>query len=219
MISLVEACRHKVKEFPRKKLFLKPSTLKIDSGAKVAILMENDGDIVPLMRLITGQLRVSSGKIYRTSTLSPPIGKLANVNGRISPYEAVRYASKLYDVEFSKMMTTLLVLTEIEEFVDLPISEIPPLFRNRFHHALWLCLRFDTYIYMQHCEIPKDEEYSGRLEIYRNKVLADSGMLLFTGNGATAEKYCDQAIIFSDQGLIPFKSVQSAVECFGDDEE
>ncbi len=219
MISLVNACRHKVKELPKKKLFLKPSTFKMEASAKIAVLLKDDNDIAPLIRIFTGQLRLSSGKIYRTSTLSPPVGKLANVSGRVTPYAAVRYASKLYDVEFSKMMTTLLVLTELEEFVDTPISEIPTLLRNRFHHALWLSLRFDTYIYMQHCEMPKDEDYSGRLEVYRNKVLADSGMLLFTRNTVTARKYCDHGIVFADQGLLPFGSIDAAIEYIDYDEE
>lgn len=219
MISLVEACRHRVKDMPGQKLFLKPSSLKLPADGKTAIFVSDDNCLTPLIRIFTGQLRLSSGRIYRTSSLSPPVGKLANVSGRLSPYEAVRYASKLYDVDFAKMMTTLMLIADIEDFVDQPISEIPPLYRNRFHHALWLSIRFDTYVYMQHVELSSDTEYCDRLRVFRDKILADTGFLLFTKNVSTASTFCDHGIVYSDRGLIPFESIEAAIEYFNNDQE
>jgi len=219
VISFVEACRHKVKDAPKKKVFLKPSSLKFQADAKTAVLVKDEAEITPLVRILTGQLRLSSGRIYRTSTLSPPVGKLATVSTALSPYEVVRYASKLYDVDFSKMMTTLMIITDIEEYIDTPVSEIPQLYRTRFNHALWLAIRFDTYIHMQSLEPTSDVEYCERLKIFRENILVGTGMIFFTKNVELASTSCNQGVVYSDCGLVPFQTIEAAIEYFNNDQD
>lgn len=214
MIHLINACRHKVKENARRKIFLRPTTLSLPVRDRTAILVREPHETPVLMRLFAGQLALTSGIIKREVMLSPPIASLANVPQTFTPYEGVQFASRLYAVDAAKMMAIILLLTEIQDYIDMPLSNIPAKYRNRFNHALWLSIKFDCYVFVNRMLLAGDGEYNSRLTFFMQDLLADSGFLFFTSNVKLAAGTCDAGIVFHDSTLVPFENINNAVEFF-----
>ncbi len=214
MIHLINACRHKVKERPGKKIFLMPTSLSLPAKERTAILVREPDEATILMRLFAGQLRLTSGVIKREVMLSPPIGSIGNVPKTLTPYEGIQFASRLYGVDMAKMMAIIMLLTEIDDYVDLPLSEIPAKYRSRFYHALWLSVKFDSYVFVNKMLISRDPEYNDRLTFFMQDLMADSGFLLFTSDARLAMGTCDGGIVFHENILIPFENISNAVEFF-----
>jgi ABC-type polysaccharide/polyol phosphate transport system ATPase subunit len=214
LIHLINACRHKVKERPGKKIFLMPTTLSLPARERTAILVREPDESTILMRLFAGQLRLTSGVIKREVMLSPPIASLGNVPKTLTPYEAIQFASRLYGMDAAKMMAIILLLTEIDDYIDIPLSEIPAKYRSRFNHALWLSVKFDCYTFVNKMLVSKDPEYNERLTFFMQDLMADSGFLFFTSDVRSAMGTCDGGIVFHENILIPFENISNAVEFF-----
>lgn len=214
MIHLIDACRHKVKENPRKKVFLRPTTLSLPVRERTAILVSEPHETFVLMRLFSGQLPLTGGTVKREVMLSPPIASLGSVPKTFTPYEGVKFASLLYGVDVAKMMAIILLLTEIDDYIDIPIGEMPAKYRNRFNHALWLSVKFDCYIFVNRMLLSGDVEYNDRLTSFMQDLMADSGFLLFTSNAKMATGTCDVGVVFHDSTLVPFENIGDAVEFF-----
>ncbi len=212
MIYLINACRHRVRELPSKKIFLRPTTLSLPTSGRTAILSSDASAIPALVRLITGQLRLSTGKIVRNAILSPPIGKLSNVPAVLTPYQAVQFASRLYDVEATSMLASLMLLTDIEEYIDVPLNEVPPKFRGRFNHALWMTIKFNCYIFFQKVNLSGDPEFIKRADVFMEHAMKNCGFLLFTSIPKYALQSCNRGIVYHDSTLIPFEDTKTAVE-------
>ena len=211
---MVGAARFKVKSFKASPVFLKPTTLSFRTSDRVAVLAHDDIVLNGLIRILCRSLPLDEGQITCDAFLSPPIGGMTSTNPALTGLEGVKFAARLYGVDEMQLFGSVQALTEGGDALYQKLRDMPPALRAQFNHALWLCIRFDTYLFQQNVVVGADKGYKDRCQWLLDEVMDRVGFILFTKRPKTALEFCDYGFVYQEGSLIPFQNMKMATDFF-----
>ena len=105
-----------------RRLILDNLSVDFVPGINVGILGRNGAGKSTLMRIIGGAIAPDSGIVERTSRISWPIGFSGCFHGSLTGRENLRFVCRIYKADLQEVTAFVEDFTELEDFLDMPVS-------------------------------------------------------------------------------------------------
>ncbi len=186
---------------------------RLPTGLSVGILARPDSGKTTLINLVAGNELPSEGSIKRGGLISWPFGFKALLNNRLNGRQNLRFLTDSYGCDFKKAYDFVADFSNINKYMDTPLSRYTPDMRHRFATGLFFAMNFDRYLV-------DDNFLAGSIE-FRQKCIdyIDSqrdkiSFFIATQNPQLVLKYCQVGGVLDKGQVTLYDSVPEAIKAF-----
>lgn len=130
----------------RRKTIARKLSLTIPSGARVGLLGRNGAGKSTLMRMISGTLSPSSGRIITKGTISWPVGFAGSFHPDLSGAQNIRFIARIYRLDPGDLIHFVEDFAQLGPHLYLPLRSYSSGMRSRLAFGLSMGVPFDTYL-------------------------------------------------------------------------
>ena len=185
-------------------------SLSIEKGEKVAILGPNGAGKTTLVKVISGQIRATSGRVEVMGKNPAEFSRELRKNmgfvshnpmlyDELTAYENLKFYANLYDVESGDRIEELLKKLRLYERRHSRVKTFSRGMKQRL--AIARALLHDPEILILD-EPTSGLDIEGRLELLKNLSTLDKTVLLTTHNLSEAERLCNRAVILMNGKIV-----------------
>ena len=210
MIELVDVSKsYKLKGVT--KLILDRLSFTFPKGRNLAIMGPNGVGKSTLMRLIAGAEQPDSGRIYRSSRVSWPLGFAGGFNGTMTGLENVRFVSRIYGQDTEAVIDYVQGFAELGPSLDLPIKTYSSGMKARLAFGLSMAFDFDCYL-IDEITAVGDENFKRKSQKVFQEKLVNSQIIMISHSAATIKSYCDCGLFLTKQGVLFYEDVDHLID-------
>ena len=168
--------------------------LDVKPGQKLAILGRNGAGKSTLIRLI-GQVEVPTrGSVEHHMRVSWPLGFTGAFQGSLTGMDNMRFLSRIYRVDFSRMRRFVDDFAELGEHLYKPVKNYSSGMRARLAFALSIAIDFDCYLIDEIILVGDFRFYERCREQLFNKN-AGRALVIASHDAGLLTEVCDSAIL------------------------
>lgn len=182
-------------------------------GKNIGIFGKNGAGKSTLLRLIGGVEMPDKGKIIRNGKISFPIGFSGGFHSSLSGRENLRFISRIYEVDFKKVMDFVQDFAELGEYIDMPIRTYSSGMRAKLAFGLSMAIDFECYLIDEVIAVGDASFRKKCHEAFKIR-RANSNVIMVSHSIATIRQYCDSAAVISGQKLVFFDEMKEAIEFY-----
>ncbi|MHC1727601.1 MAG: ABC transporter ATP-binding protein [Syntrophobacteraceae bacterium] len=182
-------------------------------GKNIGILGKNGAGKSTLLRLIGGVEAPDSGRIIKNGKISFPIGFSGGFHLSLSGRENLRFISRIYEVDFKKVMDFVAEFAELGEYIDMPIKTYSSGMRAKLAFGLSMALDFECYL-IDEVTAVGDASFKKKSHEAFSERRSKSNVIMVSHSIATIKQYCDSAAVLSNQRLIFYEDINDAIEFY-----
>lgn len=210
MIELVDVSKsYKLKGVT--KLILDGLSFTFPKGRNVAIMGPNGAGKSTLMRLIAGAEQPDSGRIYRSSRVSWPLGFAGGFNGTMTGLENVRFVSRIYGQDTEAVIDYVQDFAELGPSLDLPIKTYSSGMKARLAFGLSMAFDFDCYL-IDEITAVGDANFKQKSQKVFHEKLAHSQIIMISHSPTTIKSYCDCGLFLTKQGVLFYEDIDQLID-------
>jgi len=187
--------------------------MSIPTNLRIGVLGRNGAGKSTLLRIIAGVDKPSFGTIIRRGKISWPLGFGGGLHPQLTGLENIKFITRLYEADFPSVYRFVRDFSEIDDYLEMPVESYSQGMRARLMFGLSLSIDFDCYLI--------DELTGVGDRFFRNKSKqafqerADrSGLLFVSHNERAVKEYCDHALVFYENSLIPFEDIDEGIDFY-----
>ncbi len=185
----------------------------MEKGERVAVLGVKGTGKTTLLELICGATPVDGGWIERTSNVSWPIPNTAFLISASSVATNLRFLARLYGISQDKFVNEVAALAEIENFVNMKLSDTPRFVKVQLSFAIAMWFDFDIYIFDERI-VPIGASFQKRAKQILESRIKDKGLLVATSLAPVALEYCDSAFVIDGGRAEHYTDLKAALRHF-----
>lgn len=177
-------------------------------GERMAILGRNGAGKSTLIRILSGVMSPTSGRIELGMRLSWPLALAGGFEGSLTGYDNVRFICSLYNAPFEQVYDYVEEFTELGNLLLLPMRNYSDGMRMRVAFALSLAIEFDC-VLIDEVLFVGDERFQKKCHYELLERRKDRAMIIAIHSPEFVRHQCTTALIlkagrgkmFSDVGL------------------
>lgn len=210
MIELVDVSKAYTLKGVRKVIF-ENLNYTFPSDRNVAIMGPNGAGKSTLMRMLAGSEQPDSGRIYRTSRISWPLGFAGGFNGSMTGIENVRFVSRIYGQDTEAVIEYVKDFSQLGPSLGLPIKTYSSGMKARLAFGLSMAIDFNYYL-IDEVTAVGDESFRLKCQKVFKEKLANSRIIMISHSTQTIQDYCDCGLFLTQNGVIYFDNVDDLIE-------
>lgn len=183
-----------------RKTILDQVSFRFPTDRNIAIMGRNGAGKSTTMRVLAGIEPADSGKVYRTSRVSWPLGFSKGFNGSMTGVENVRFVARLYGHNTREVIDYVAEFSELGKSLALPIKTYSSGMKARLAFGLSMAIDFDCYLIDEITAVGDKRFKRKSKEVFESK-LAHSQIIMISHSMSAIREYCD-AGIFLEGGKI-----------------
>lgn len=121
-------------------------TVEFPSGTCIALLGRNGAGKSTLMRMISGTLDPTDGRIIRTGSVSWPVGFAGSFHPELSGAQNARFIARVYGSDTEELVDFVEQFAQLGKHFRLPIRTYSSGMRSRLAFGVSMGVKFDTYL-------------------------------------------------------------------------
>lgn len=181
------------------------------SGVSVALLGRNGAGKSSLLRMISGAMLPSSGKILSTGTISWPVGFAGSFNGELTGEQNCRFVARIYGVNTDELLHFVEDFAELGDHFRLPIRTYSSGMRSRLAFGLSMAVPFDTYL-VDEVSAVGDAAFKAKSNRVFNERMSTSGAIVVAHSMPLLRQICHIGAVLERGKLTFFDNVEDAIE-------
>lgn len=130
----------------RRKTVADNITQVFPTGSSVALLGRNGAGKSSMLRMISGAMLPTSGKIYSTGTISFPVGFAGSFHGELTGAQNARFVAQIYGVNSDELIDFVADFAELGPSINLPFRTYSSGMRARLAFGVSMAIPFGTYL-------------------------------------------------------------------------
>jgi capsular polysaccharide transport system ATP-binding protein len=169
-------------------------SFSVRAGERIGILGPNGAGKSTLIRVLSGMLEPTSGRVHRGLSLSWPLALGGGFEGQLTGYDNVRFLVGLYGLPFKETYDYVTDFSELGREMHKQLRYYSDGMRMRLAFALSLAINFECYLidevilvgdrrFQQKCH---DELFSRR---------SHCGMIMAVHDIVTVRAYCSRVLL------------------------
>jgi capsular polysaccharide transport system ATP-binding protein len=176
-------------------------TLSIPRGRNLAIMGRNGAGKSTLMRLLSGAERPDRGRIYRSTSVSWPVGFAGGFNGSMTGVENVRFVARVYGRDSDAVLAATADFAELGHHIRLPIKTYSSGMKARLAFGLSLAIDFDCYLIDEAMAVG-DDRFRHKSRAALEAKLGRSQVIMVSHSPKTIQEFCTCGILLSEGGVV-----------------
>ncbi|MBU3031482.1 ABC transporter ATP-binding protein [Paracoccus marinaquae] len=195
----------------RHKLVADDITAVFPTGVSVALLGRNGAGKSSLLRMISGAMLPTSGRILSNGTISWPVGFAGSFNQELSGEQNCRFVARVYGVDTDEMRDFVEDFAELGDHFYLPLRSYSAGMRSRLSFGISMAVRFDTYL-VDEVSAVGDAAFKEKSNRVFNNRLANAGALVVSHSMPMLRETCQAGAVLENGRLSYYHDVSDAIQ-------
>ena len=191
-------------------------SLTIPDLARVGVMGPNGAGKSTLMRLLAGVDSPNKGKIYRTGSISWPMGLASSMQGALTGKENARFACHIQGMrhhEIAKTVEGIREFADIGKYFDMPAKTYSSGMKARLNFAIAMAFDFDCYIIDELTAVGDVNFRNKSAKIFREK-RNDASFIKVSHNMNELKAECNMGLVLVGAKAFLFPGVQKAIDAY-----
>lgn len=194
----------------RHKVVADDITATFPSGVSVALLGRNGAGKSSLLRMISGAMLPSSGKILSTGTISWPVGFAGSFNSELTGEQNCRFVARVYGIDTDELLYFVEDFAELGDHFRLPIRTYSSGMRSRLAFGLSMAIPFDTYL-VDEVSAVGDAAFKAKSNHVFNERLSNAGAIVVAHSMGTLRQICQTGAVLEKGRLTLYPDIEDAI--------
>jgi capsular polysaccharide transport system ATP-binding protein len=180
------------------------------SNTRVALLGRNGAGKSSLLRMVSGTMDPSRGRIEHTGAVSWSVGFAGSFHADLSGAQNTRFIARIYGVDSDNLIEYVKDFAGLKEHYYLPFRTYSSGMRARLAFGVSMGIKFDTYLV--------DEITSVGDMAFRNKCVSvfeermkDSGAIVVSHSIGVVRQMCTSGAVLENGKLTYFEDLEEAI--------
>jgi capsular polysaccharide transport system ATP-binding protein len=196
-----------------RKVILDDLSFEFPRGRNVAIVGRNGAGKSTLMRLVAGTEQPDSGRIYRSTKVSWPLGFAGGFNGSMTGLENARFVARIYGQDVEAVIDYVEEFAELGPSLRMPIKTYSTGMRARLAFGLSMAINFDCYLIDEIMAVGDESFRRKSRRVFKEK-LKDSRVIMISHSVATIKEYCDCGLFIKTDGVFFYDDVNQLIAAY-----
>ncbi|OXS19034.1 ABC transporter ATP-binding protein, partial [Pseudomonas fluorescens] len=153
-----------------------------------------------LMRLIAGNQKPTSGRIWSDGTISWPVGFAGSFHGELTGAQNVRFVARIYGVDTDMLNDFVEDFAELGPHFHYPFRTYSSGMRSRLAFGVSMGIRFDTYLVDEVTSVG-DEQFRRKASALFKRRIGASGAIVVSHSMAVIRDLCSKAAVLENGRL------------------
>lgn len=184
--------------------------LKFPTGSSVALIGRNGAGKSSLLKMMSGTMRPSSGRVETTGTISWPVGFAGSFHGDLSGLQNTRFVARIYGVDTDQLVDFVHDVSELGDQFFLPFRTYSQGMKARLGFAMSMGIDFDTYLIDEVTSVG-DESFRQKSEVMLAERLTSRGAVVVSHSAGLLKRMCEAAVVIEAGEAIWFDDVGTAL--------
>ncbi len=180
------------------------------TGVAVALLGRNGAGKSTLMRLIAGNQKPTSGRIWSDGTISWPVGFAGSFHGELTGAQNVRFVARIYGVDTDMLNDFVEDFAELGPHFHYPFRTYSSGMRSRLAFGVSMGIRFDTYLVDEVTSVG-DEQFRRKASALFKRRIGASGAIVVSHSMAVIRDLCSKAAVLENGRLTMYDDVEQGI--------
>lgn len=194
----------------RHKVVADDITATFPSGVSVALLGRNGAGKSSLLRMISGAMLPSSGKILSTGTISWPVGFAGSFNGELTGEQNCRFVARVYGIDTDELLFFVEDFAELGDHFRLPVRTYSSGMRSRLAFGLSMAIPFDTYL-VDEVSAVGDAAFKAKSNRVFNERLSSAGAIVVAHSMKMLRETCHSGAVLEQGKLTFYGDIEDAI--------
>lgn len=186
-------------------------TLTLPTGRSIALLGRNGTGKSSLLRMISGAMRPTSGRIEVEGSVSWPVGFAGGFHGDLTGMQNTRFVARIYGVDSENLVGFVQDFSNLGEHFHLPVRSYSQGMRARLGFAMSMGIRFDTYLIDEVTSVG-DAAFRQKSEAALIERLENSGAIVVSHNMGFLRRICSAAVVMEGGQATWFDELGPAIK-------
>ncbi|WP_306752278.1 ABC transporter ATP-binding protein [Paracoccus actinidiae] len=185
-------------------------TATFPSGISVALLGRNGAGKSSLLRMISGAMLPSSGKILSTGTISWPVGFAGSFNSELTGEQNCRFVARVYGIDTDELLYFVEDFAELGDHFWLPVRTYSSGMRSRLAFGLSMAIPFDTYL-VDEVSAVGDAAFKAKSNHVFNERLSKAGAIVVAHSMGMLRQTCQSGAVLEQGQLTFYADIEDAI--------
>lgn len=185
-------------------------TATFPSGVSVALLGRNGAGKSSLLRMISGAMLPTSGRILSTGTISWPVGFAGSFNGELTGEQNCRFVARVYGVDTEELLHFVEDFAELGDHFRLPIRTYSSGMRSRLAFGLSMAVPFDTYL-VDEVSAVGDAAFKAKSNRVFKERMKNAGAIVVAHSMRMLQRNCQAGAVLENGKLTFFDNIDDAI--------
>lgn len=181
------------------------------TGVATALLGRNGAGKSTMMKMIAGNQKPTSGRIWSDGTISWPVGFAGSFHGELTGSQNVRFIARIYGVDTDALCDFVADFAEIGGHYHLPIRTYSSGMKSRLAFGVSMGIRFDTYLVDEVTSVG-DERFKAKANQVFMERIGASGAIVVSHSMGLIKQLCSKAAVLENGELTMYDDVQAAID-------
>nr|WP_111298782.1 ABC transporter ATP-binding protein [Paracoccus saliphilus] len=181
------------------------------SGMSIALLGRNGAGKSSLLRMISGAMLPTSGKILSTGTISWPVGFAGSFNGELTGEQNCRFVARVYGVDTDELLYFVEDFAELGDHFRLPLRSYSSGMRSRLAFGLSMAVPFDTYL-VDEVSAVGDAAFRAKSNRVFKERMANAGAIVVAHSMGMLRTNCEAGAVLENGKLSFYPDLEEAIE-------
>ncbi len=194
----------------QRKIVARNVNLNIPSGACVGLLGRNGAGKSTLMRMISGTLAPSKGRIHHKGTVSWPVGFAGSFHPELSGAQNTRFLARVYGCDTEDLVDFVADFAELGNHFRLPFRTYSSGMRSRLAFGVSMGIQFDTYLIDEVTSVG-DASFQLRSRDLLKERTKNAGAIVVSHAMGMVRQLCTSGAVLENGKLTYFEDIEAAI--------
>lgn len=186
-------------------------TMTFPSFTSVALLGRNGAGKSSLLKMISGAMLPSSGRVLSTGTISWPVGFSGNFSGELTGEQNTRFVARIYGIDTDEMVDFVADFAELGQHFKMPVRTYSSGMKSRLAFGISMAVPFDTYL-VDEVSAVGDAAFKAKSNRVFNDRLAQAGAVVVSHSMGLLREICDCGAVLEAGRLTWYDDINEAID-------
>lgn len=180
------------------------------TGAVIGLMGRNGAGKTTLMRMISGNVAPTSGRILSDGTISYPVGFAGSFHPDLTGAQNARFVARLYGVETEALVEFVKDFSELGGHFHLPFRTYSAGMKARLAFGVSMGIPFDFYL-IDEVTAVGDAAFREKSRLVFQSRMEKAGALFVSHSLPLVKQVCDMGAVLENGQLTFFEDVDEAI--------
>lgn len=181
------------------------------TGVSVALLGRNGAGKSSLLRMISGAMLPSSGRILSDGTISWPVGFAGSFHRLLTGEQNCRFVARVYGVDTDELIDFVRDFAELGDHFFLPLRTYSSGMRARLAFGVSMAVPFDTYLVDEVAAVG-DAAFKAKSNSVFDARMERAGAIVVSHSMHMLRRICQAGAVLENGRLSYFHDIDEAIE-------